>query len=553
MITIMKLLSALVTLLATVPVASTSSTLRHSRLLGHRANDAAPSQGKPTLSSRKPLLDLVHSEFAELSTAVGEDDAQIALEKAEQLASRLREEVKRRSKTPAAAQAPNSNASLANVKTSAKAPAVVALHSKEKAMHEAMNGQCALDDKLFSLTAESKWELWQELDTPSMQEAVKWVRTGGWWVCGMQNDWCTCKGWWVCGMQNDWCTCKGWVRLTDTDITTEAQQTVDARNLPGNAVWCDVSSFGGVDPRPGSPKQCECRHNAAQIDEFHLHKRLTSSSLLQEAWIFLLRLLGRASLLPAGTHDRLYHGIENWAQRRLPSNTPLVLERVWIEMFVKKVVQPSTTGLNRCLEWGDPARPGYGFNYLNMMPQCTDKVDIQFDGVYHGRHAMGMEGNVVYSDIEHLPHYLSYYGDHRIGIIFATQVFEHLADPKRAAGLLFHSLLPGGALVFTAPQQAQFHMVPHDYFRYTKEGALQVLQDAGFCVPSWGFAGGGDFVFDMARDAGLQVQDFPDEELKASFQIGYDKVSHSAITIHALAYKPPHAACHSPATLPRLY
>merc|ERR1719453_689197 len=158
-----------------------------------------------------------------------------------------------------------------------------------------------------------------------------------------------------------------------------------------------------------------------------------------------------------------------------------------------------------------------------------------------------IENNVIYSDIDHLPQVLKStwlpQGDSRMNVIFATQVFEHLTYPLMAAKSLFESLLPGGALVFTAPQQAQFHQVPHDYFRFTKEGALHLLLTAGFCVPGWGFAGGGDFVFDIGRAAGLQVQDFPNEEIAGAFQYGYDSVSHGAITIHAIGFVPPHAAC----------
>jgi hypothetical protein len=255
-------------------------------------------------------------------------------------------------------------------------------------------------------------------------------------------------------------------------------------------------------------------------------------------------------MLPTGTGDRLYHGIENWAQRRVPNTMPMVLERVWIEMFVKQVVVHHGPG-PRCMEWGNPATPGQGFNYAFMVPQCTDRVDIQFDPVFYGHRGIGIEGNVVYSDIDRLPTVLQTGGDFRVNLIFATQVFEHIANPAYASQMLFNALLPGGAVIFTAPQQAQFHLVPHDYFRYTKEGAVHTLQQAGFCVPKWAVAGGGDFVFDMARDAGLLVQDFPNEELEGAFQIGYDSVSDSAITIHAIGFKPPHNACAT--AMPAIY
>lgn len=395
------------------------------------------------------------------------------------------------------------------------------------ALHASTDG-CIFDDRIFGLDAKAKAELAYELDQPTMTEALDWVRYGGWWTCAVYGEMCTCHG---------------EVRMVDWDRTAWSAANVDASNFPGNKVKCELSSFDNIDPKPGSWKICECAAPQKQGKNFSLKKRLTSASYLQEAWILLLRILGRTALLPMGTGDRLYHGLEHWAARQVPGNMPLVLERVWIEMFVKQVVLPATSTLHKCLEWGNPLSPGSGFNYLNMLPQCNDKWDMQFDAVFHGTKHVGIEGNVVYSDIDRLPSILTLGADNRMDLIFATQVFEHVHNPKTAAKQLLDSLRPGGVLVFTAPQQAQFHRVPHDFFRYSKEGALQVLQEAGFCVPQWAFAGGGDFVFDIARDAGLQVQDFPNEEINGAFQMGFDKVSDSAITIHVLAFKPPHPEC----------
>lgn len=384
-------------------------------------------------------------------------------------------------------------------------------------------GGCLIDDHLFSLSPEDKAALGAELQTPKMLEAVDWVQHGGWWVCAQYGEHCSCRG-------N--------VRMAYDDRQQEFPVKV-AAVAPGYSVHCDLSSFGGVDIAPGVGKICECEHVQTP---FHLHKRLTSTSILQEAWIYLLRLLSRAHLMPLGTGDRTFHGMENWAARHAPNSMPMVLERYWIDLFIKQVVAPSTTA-KRCLEWGDPSTPGQGFNYANSVPSCSYKMDVQYDAVHYGLKGLGVEGNIVYSDVDHMPQVLTAQGDQRVDLIFATQVFEHLYNPHEAVMRLFESLLPGGVLVYTAPQQAQFHLVPHDFFRYTKEGVLYMMQSAGFCVPAWGFAGGGDFVFDIARDAGLQMQDFPMEEMWGGFQRGYDEVSDSAITIHALGFKPPHSAC----------
>jgi len=43
-------------------------------------------------------------------------------------------------------------------------------------------------------------------------------------------------------------------------------------------------------------------------------------------------------------------------------------------------------------EWGNPATPGSGFNYANMVPACTDKVDMQYDAIHLGQKTFSMEG-----------------------------------------------------------------------------------------------------------------------------------------------------------------
>lgn len=396
-------------------------------------------------------------------------------------------------------------------------------------------GPCIFDDHIFSLTTAAKAELSTQLQEPAYQEALKWVRSGGWWSCSAFNTPCQCNG---------------QVRLVN-DARQQLGVVAESR-LAGSNVMCSAPTFGAtglVDPNAGTDHlSCECSSSPTNggLDTYHLEKRLSSKSLLQESWVTLLRFLGRTALLPLGTGDRTYSGMQNWAARTGAAVGPglnVVLERAWIDKFVREVATPKIAG-PKCLEWGDPEKPGQYFKYASKVPACTEKYDMQFDFVYWQKHGMQVQGNVVYSDILNLPTVL---GEHyKMNAIFATQVFEHLADPHAAAQALYAALAPGGMIVFSAPQQAQFHQVPHDYYRYTVEGVKYTLVKAGFCVPNSDFVGGGDFVFDIARDAGLQVQDFPMEEIDAAYQVGYEKVSHSAIGLHAMAYKPPHPSCSDP-------
>lgn len=401
-------------------------------------------------------------------------------------------------------------------------------------------GVCLFDDMMFSLTEEAKYYLWQELQDPNMKAQLDVVRRGGWWQCAAAD-------------RGIYCQCNGVARLVDIDRTALSSAMVDV-GAAGGWMQCDSTAFGVAAGQPypsvDGYRSCECwshkTPDATSADGFHLEKRMTSVSYLQEAWVFLLRLMGKMALFPLGSRDRTYSGVENWAAR-LPVGdrnkyVNHIMERYWIIKYIRQAA-PHITG-PKCLEWGNPNKPGQELLYASLVAGCTENYDMQFDGNYWLGTQMHVEGNVIHSDILNLPNTMGPYL--RMNAIFATQVFEHLADPKISATALFESLAPGGVLVYTAPQHASYHKVPHDYLRYTKEGVKFILVSAGFCVPNNNFAGGGDFVMDVAMDAGLQVEDFSMEEVDAAYQATYDAVSHSAIGIHTLAFKPPHSTCSDP-------
>merc|ERR1719506_3480227 len=106
-----------------------------------------------------------------------------------------------------------------------------------------------------------------------------------------------------------------------------------------------------------------------------------------------------------------------------------------------------------CLEWG-------ASHYSSSVPQCTMKYEVQYEKVLQGV-PKGIQGNQVYSDVLSFPTVFAAHGL-QMNFIFATQLFEHLEKPYEAAKALFDVLVPGGAVLYTAPQQAQFHLVPGD-------------------------------------------------------------------------------------------
>ncbi len=70
--------------------------------------------------------------------------------------------------------------------------------------------------------------------------------------------------------------------------------------------------------------------------------------------------------------------------------------------------------------------------------------------------------------------------DAAVDLVFATQVAEHLPDPKRLFCEAFRVLRPGGALVLTAPFHWPLHEEPCDYFRFTRYGLEELARSAGF-------------------------------------------------------------------------
>ena len=75
--------------------------------------------------------------------------------------------------------------------------------------------------------------------------------------------------------------------------------------------------------------------------------------------------------------------------------------------------------------------------------------------------------------------------------IVCTQVFEHLADPFKAASEIYRVLKNGGHCLITVPQVNELHEEPKDYFRYTKFGLAEIFSKQGFeileCDQSGGF------------------------------------------------------------------
>jgi SAM-dependent methyltransferase len=64
--------------------------------------------------------------------------------------------------------------------------------------------------------------------------------------------------------------------------------------------------------------------------------------------------------------------------------------------------------------------------------------------------------------------------------VLCTQLLEHVPEPLEVIRELRRVLVDGGVLISTVPFAWEEHELPHDYFRYTKQGVEHLLSRGGF-------------------------------------------------------------------------
>ena len=95
--------------------------------------------------------------------------------------------------------------------------------------------------------------------------------------------------------------------------------------------------------------------------------------------------------------------------------------------------------------------------------------------------------------------------------MICNQVFEHIRSSTEAARGLFQLVKPGGLVFFSAPFLEPFHRVPRDFWRFTLDGASELLTAAGFEVLERRRIGNTALTSGMLL--GFGVADFPSEYL----------------------------------------
>lgn len=91
----------------------------------------------------------------------------------------------------------------------------------------------------------------------------------------------------------------------------------------------------------------------------------------------------------------------------------------------------------------------------------------------------------VVADAHQLP-----YADGSVDAVHSEAVFEHLAEPRRAAQELFRVMKSGARGFVCTPFLQQYHGYPHHYQNFTLQGHRYLFESIGFKIISAGHAVG---------------------------------------------------------------
>ena len=288
-----------------------------------------------------------------------------------------------------------------------------------------------------------------------------------------------------------------------------------------------------------------------------LLKHTTSKTALVDAFVRLHGLMHAMKLLPVSEWgvQRSYASQTNlstargWVRRATLVGRgkghagPSALPRLALNMFL---LQQADAGLvplgSRCLGWDS-------VEYLRILPGCADRWSFKFTV---GVPRLDQKRMILYSDLS-TPS-AAHPAQGMFDVVLCNQVFEHVSRPVAGAKALYSMLRPGGLLLFTAPFNEHFHLIPGDFFRYTFDGARVLLSDAGFEIlqaQKWG-----DTLIASGALLGFGVADFEPAYLEAKLLQPVDHARKFAtkkewlyFNIAIIARRPKHGHGHRTAKL----
>jgi SAM-dependent methyltransferase len=154
-------------------------------------------------------------------------------------------------------------------------------------------------------------------------------------------------------------------------------------------------------------------------------------------------------------------------KRRLKSTLlhPRFLSNRAIRQALRKFA-PAASG--RMLDLGCGYKP-----YKELFaPYVTEHVGVDIPVTIHGLEALDVGGTALALPVS----------DVSFDTVLATEVMEHVPDPRLMLDEVRRVLRPGGTLILSVPLHEPLHELPYDFYRYTHIALERLLSEHGFQV-----------------------------------------------------------------------
>lgn len=69
------------------------------------------------------------------------------------------------------------------------------------------------------------------------------------------------------------------------------------------------------------------------------------------------------------------------------------------------------------------------------------------------------------------------FNDNTVDLVINLAMLEHIANPKKIVSEIYRYLKYGGEIICYVPFMQPLHAAPHDYFRWTRKGAMELFKN----------------------------------------------------------------------------
>jgi SAM-dependent methyltransferase len=146
------------------------------------------------------------------------------------------------------------------------------------------------------------------------------------------------------------------------------------------------------------------------------------------------------------------------------------------------------------LVYGDHNRSS---SVQKALKYCYDQIKPGEEGLNVGAGKTHLHPQVKNLDLFAAPH-IDYVGtaeaipvnDNHFSVIITQETLEHVQDPFKAISEIYRVTKPGGLLYCQLPFIIGYHPGPTDFWRFTKEGMVELVQRVGFEVQELGISVG---------------------------------------------------------------